>query len=135
MALETLKGVLKIGDFDVVDMNELQKKHPDMYRPDGSMKYHLFEKNIRPNNFIYIRHDVNSISFTLQNGPVRENGVNGCQVDTMIEAAKMIIEKLNKNYPCRENALAITKLDEALMWLRERTRNRTKRGVEGTNKA
>jgi len=133
MALETLKGVSEIGGFKVIDMNAIRDEKPEMFRPDGSMIYHLFDKEIRPYNFIYVRHDVNSISFNLQNGSVKENGVNGCQVDTMIEAAKLIIERLNKNSPCRENAVAITKLDEALMWLDKRKKDREKRGVEGTN--
>jgi hypothetical protein len=35
----------------------------------------------------------------------------------MIEAVKLIIEGLNKESPCRENSIVITKLDEALLWL------------------
>jgi hypothetical protein len=38
---------------------------------------------------------------------------------------------LNQKFPCRENALAITKCEEALMWLNRRTANRVARGVEG----
>ncbi len=34
---------------------------------------------------------------------------------------------------CRENALAITKLEEALHWLGHRSKQRTTRGVEGTS--
>lgn len=135
MALQTLKGVEEIGGFKVVDMNAIKETKPEMFRPDGSMIYHLFDEQIRPFNYIYVRHDVNSISFNLQNGPVKEHGVNGCQVDTMIEAAKIIIERLNKDFPCRENAVAITKLDEAIMWLAKRKADREKRGVEGFNKA
>lgn len=41
------------------------------------------------------------------------------------------ISFLNKKFPCKENACAITKLQESLFWLEERTRNRTARGVEG----
>ena len=37
-------------------------------------------------------------------------------------------------YACRENAIAITKLEEALLWLRKRTEARVERGVEGTSK-
>lgn len=40
--------------------------------------------------------------------------------------------KLQAKFPCRENALAITKLEEALMWLNKRTADRKARGVEGT---
>ena len=135
MALETLTGVKKIGDFNVVVMDELRTQYPEKFNESGSMDYKWFEKDIRPNNFVYVRHDVNSLSFTIQNGPVKENGVNGCQVDTIIEAAKLIIEGLNRNFPCRENSMIITKLDEALMWSEKRKQDRVKRQVEGLNKA
>lgn len=38
---------------------------------------------------------------------------------------------LQSKFPCRENAIVITKLDEALLWLEKRTRDRVERGVEG----
>lgn len=113
MALETLKGINKIGEFKVASATET---------------YDLAE------TFIFVDHDRNSIHFVIQNGPVKENGVNGCQVDTIIAAAKIMIEGLNKNFPCRENPLAITKLDEALLWLGKRKADREARGVEGFNK-
>ena len=37
-------------------------------------------------------------------------------------------------FACRENAIALTKIEEALMWLQSRTRARMARGVEGTMK-
>lgn len=45
------------------------------------------------------------------------------------------LQKLNAKNPCRENSLAITKLEESLMWLNKRTQNRVERGVENTSKA
>ena len=36
-------------------------------------------------------------------------------------------------YACRENALALTKLEEAQHWLQARTKARMARGVEGTS--
>lgn len=134
MALETLKEVEEIGGFKVIDMNKIRESNPEMFRPDGSMIYHLFDEKIRPFNFIYVRHDVNSISFNIQNGPIKEVGLNGCQVDTLIETAKVMIEGLNKKFPCRENAMVITKLDEALMWSNKRKQDREARGVEGLSK-
>lgn len=133
MALETLKGVKEIGGFKVVDMNAIKEEKPEMFRPDGSMIYHIFDTEIRPFNFIYVRHDVNSISFNLQNGPVKENGVNGCQVVTMIEAAKLIIEKLNEKYPSDYNIYTIEALNLAIGHQHERTKDREKRNVEGTD--
>lgn len=134
MALETLKGIKKIGDFEIIIMDELREKYPEKFNESGSMDYKWFEKDIRPNNFVYVRNDVNSISFTIQDGPVKEIGINGCQVDTIIEAAKLIIEGLNKNFPCRENSMIITKLDEALLWSQKRKSDREKRNVEGFSK-
>lgn len=40
---------------------------------------------------------------------------------------------LNALSPCRENSIAITKLEESLMWLNKRTADRVARGVEGTS--
>ena len=39
-----------------------------------------------------------------------------------------------KNFACRENAIALTHMEEALMWLQKRTRDRMARGVEGSLK-
>lgn len=36
-------------------------------------------------------------------------------------------------FACRENAVALTHLEEALMWLQKRTRDRMARGVEGSH--
>lgn len=134
MALETLKGVKEIGGFSVVVMDELREKHPDKFNESGAMDYKWFEKDVRPHNFIYVRHDVGSIAFTIQNGPIKEHGLNGCQVDTIIETAKIMIEGLSAKFPCRENSMIITKLDEALMWSAKRKADREKRGVEGQSK-
>jgi len=134
MALETLKGVDSIGGFKVVVMDELREKYPHKFNESGAMDWQWFEAEIRPHAFIYVRNDKNSISFTIQNGPIKEHGVNGCQVGTLIAAAKLIIERLNLKYPCRENSMTITKLDEALMWLEKRTKDREARGVEGFDK-
>lgn len=41
------------------------------------------------------------------------------------------LKYLQAKFPCRENALAITKIQEALFWLNERTRDRQARVVEG----
>ena len=120
MALETLQGIKEIGGFKIV------RKKPD------DMTWDEFDK-IRDKYPINITERMNTISFKIQNGPIKEVGVNGCQVDTLIEAAKIIIESLNKNFPCRENAIVITKLEEALLWSMKRKLDREKRNVEGTN--
>lgn len=133
MGLETLKKIKKVNGFDIVVMDDLREEFPDKFNESGSMNYEWFEKEIRPHKFIYVRHDKNSISFTVQNGPIKEVGLNGCQVDEIIAVAKAIITGLNEKFPCRENAVAITKLDEAIMWLKKRKEDRENRHVEGTS--
>lgn len=134
MALETLKGVKKINGQQIIVMDELREQYPERFTETGAMDHKWFEETIRPNAFVYVRHDKNSLSFTIQNGPIKEVGVNGCQVSDVIAVAKHIIEELNKKFPCRENSMTITKLDEALMWQEKRTKDREARNVEGLSK-
>ena len=69
-----------------------------------------------------------------QNGPIKEAGVNGVMNEDLIA---IVIDRMrgfqSGDYACRDNALALTKLEEALMWLRNRTSEREERGVEGTH--
>jgi len=70
-----------------------------------------------------------------QKGPIGEAGVNGCHQEDLLA---IVIHRLQcfqaGPFACRENALALTKLEEAMHWLNHRTDNRQKRGVEGTSK-
>lgn len=81
----------------------------------------------------YIERDGYRVTFQLQNGPVRESGVNGCQIGDVLEWCREMLVQFNTNIPCRETSIAITKVQESLLWLRERERTRTARGVEGTS--
>jgi hypothetical protein len=59
---------------------------------------------------------------------------NGAFVETVIAAALQRIQYYQSSkFACRENALAITKLEEALHWLNHRTQQREQRNVEGTH--
>lgn len=131
MALETLEGLKEINGVKILVLEESKKLH-SLSKPDGSFDWDLFDE-YRKDFPISIANDINTISFKIQDGPIKENGLNGCQVVDMIAVARHIITELNKKFPCRENAMTITKLDEALMWQEARTANRTKRNVEGRN--
>ena len=73
---------------------------------------------------------------TFQEGPIKEFGVNGVCNEDLIAMVIVRLEGFQKSeFACRENALAITKLEEALLWLRKRTMGRENRGVEGTSNA
>lgn len=61
---------------------------------------------------------------------------NGAFVEGVLEAALQRLEFFQEStFKCRENALAITKIEEALAWLDARTCKRERRGVEGTHTA
>lgn len=50
------------------------------------------------------------------------------------EVLRVLIDRMNYlqgKFPCRENAIVITKLEECLMWLNKRTEDRKARNVEG----
>jgi len=125
MALETLKDVKEIGEFEVGF-------------PVSPVNEHDFEGyetwKISLRKFVIINYSTNTIAFKIQKGPIKEVGVNGAQVGTMIEAAKLIIEGLNKNFPCIENGRAIRRLEWALRCLKDRKTDREARGVEGLSK-
>ena len=57
---------------------------------------------------------------------------DGTTVDDLIAVAIGKLSMYNKEVPSRETSLAITKLEEALLWLHYRTVDRTRRNVEGT---
>ena len=51
------------------------------------------------------------------------------------EVLAMLIDRLKflgALLPSRENSIAVTKCEEALLWLNKRTADRIQRGVEGT---
>lgn len=133
MALDTLKGIKEVGGEKIIVMDELREQYPEKFNESGAMDWQWFEKDIRPNAFIYVRNDKNSVSFTIQNGPIKEVGKNGCQVDHLMYVALEMLSGLNRKFPCVENERAISSLADSLKHLADRKANREKRGVEGTS--
>ena len=72
------------------------------------------------------------LEITFQSGLVdQESGPNGVFVETILKIARDRVKDYQASrFSCRENALAITKIEEALHWLDHRTRDRIARGVE-----
>lgn len=78
-----------------------------------------------PSQYIHIK---------LQDGPLKENPVNGCQIDDVIKWCIGTIAKFNTKIPCPFNGAAILHLKEAVSQLEDRKRDREARDVEGTMK-
>ena len=78
--------------------------------------------------------DIELCNVQFQNGPIQEAGINGISNEALLAIVEDRLTGFQSGvYSCRENALAVTKIQEAMMWLHKRTRDRVARGVEGTH--
>lgn len=131
MALETMRGVKEINGEKILQSRiyfPLENgKEPEVNWPATD--------EARKECPVFVDHEVNMISFRIQNGPIKEVGKNGCQVEDIVAVAKHIIEKLNEKFPCEENFKMIAHLKEAISWSKARTANRQARNVEGKSQA
>ena len=76
------------------------------------------------------------INVKFQCGPIKEVGTNGTQITEVLTLLRDRLGGFQDGpFKCRENAIAITKIEEAIHWLAHRTKDRQERGVEGINKA
>jgi hypothetical protein len=77
---------------------------------------------------------ITGITVLFQNGPINEVGINGLTQEVLLA---IVADRLRSfqagQFACRENALALTKIEEAQHWLQQRTLARMRRGVEGTH--
>ncbi len=115
---------MKILQNDLITQNYTYIKHEDDFKFNAPHHFSVFRKE-----------DGKSLcDIDFQEGAIKESGVNGVMNEDLIA---MVITRLegfqNSEFRCRENACAITKLEETLMWLRKRTVGRENRGVEGTH--
>ncbi len=75
------------------------------------------------------------IEIEWQDGPLNDRKEpNGAFVEGVIQAAIGRLQHYQgSKFSCRENAIALTHLETALLWLQKRTEDREARGVEGTH--
>lgn len=103
-------------------------RNTDIYHEEEVMfgAPHHFKINDKNGNIIQ------GIDF--QKGPIKENGINGISNEDILV---LVLTRLKgfqgTKFSCRENAIAITKIEETLMWLEKRTLDRLSRDVEGTS--
>lgn len=104
--------------------------------PGAGGANHRYELNLHcvPGEKPGLTADHTRILIEFQKGPIGEYGYNGFTNEALLA---IVIDRMrgfqSGKFSCRENALALTKLEEALMWLQKRTRDRIARGVEGTH--
>ena len=102
--------------------NEIDIFAYDTPGPGGAYHHYGFEHNGLVIGDIYF-----------QKGGIQEVGINGLTNEALLAVVEHRLECFQKEkFACRENAIALTKIQEAMMWLQKRTNDRIKRNVEGT---
>jgi hypothetical protein len=75
------------------------------------------------------------VILNFQNGGLKEVGANGITDQALLAIVLDRLRSFNDGqFRCRENSVAITKIEEALMWMEKRANDRSRRGVEGERK-
>lgn len=79
-------------------------------------------------------HSDRTVRISFQNGPIKEAGFNGISGEALLAIVEDRLKCFQDGpYKNRENALALTHIQEAMHWLHHRTHERMSRGVEGTH--
>lgn len=74
------------------------------------------------------------IEIKFQSGARKEAGENGTQLlDILVIVAERLEGFQKGKFRCRENAIALTRVQEAMLWLNARTSAREQKDIEGTN--
>lgn len=117
-----------IHDHETNDTNRQIKITADEVDPNNGNASHEYE-------IARTEGQLHFATLSFQHGPAAEYGVNGITNEVLLA---IVADRLRcfqtSKYACRENALALTKIEEAAHWLEARTTARTRRGVEGTHK-
>lgn len=85
-------------------------------------------------NYEVLRGDKVLVEIQFQNGPRNEEGsVAGVVEADLLEIVRHRLQCFQKGeFATRENACALTHIEEALMWMNKRTEDRAERNVLGT---
>jgi hypothetical protein len=101
--------------------------------PGGANHIYVVRAGVKPRVRDGSSYYADEQTIQFQNGPIGEVGVNGISGEALMAILEDRLKSFQAGpYACRENALALTHLQEAMHWLHHRTRERMQRGVEGT---
>ena len=76
------------------------------------------------------------VKITFQNGARKdENAIHGILDTDLLEIVRDRLKGFQSGkFPTRENAIALTRIEEAMLWMNKRVEDRIERNVLGTNK-
>lgn len=114
---------------DVITINVLDEPGPGNANHVYTLDWHLHEGT----DLEVGEPDDHRVTLRFQNGPINEVGVNGITNEALLA---VLIDRMrgfqSGPYNCEANAIALTALEKAQDALRDRTKARMERGVEGT---
>lgn len=88
-------------------------------QPDGE----IF-KDVKPGDIMVL---------LFQNGPIPANGTNGLTQEALLAIVADRLRSFQAGpFSNKDNAIALTHIEAAILWLQKRTNDRMRRGVEGT---
>lgn len=107
----------------------------DLETINGKAIMHIMGGNDHPKgSHIEVNHIDDTIKLNMLTKPASEGGdLNKCQWSDLVTVGLEQLKHLNNKFPCKENAIAITHIETALLWNDKRTSDRIKRNVEGKN--
>lgn len=85
-------------------------------------------------NFVGTNEEDGGVMIEFQRGPRKDpDSRHGVLDNDLLEIVRDRLKAFQSGpYACRENALALTHIEEALMWMNRRVEDRIERGVLGT---
>lgn len=100
----------------------------------GNHQYHIAHREIDPETGLGIEFKP-LLDIQFQNGPRKDPSAKTGVLDTdLLEVVRHRLNGFQSGpYATRENAIALTHIEEALMWMNKRVEDREERGVMGTN--
>lgn len=124
-------------------LNTIQKRNKlnEVYRvgdvgPGGA--YHEYKiETVKPYNIPGIGTSRSLGTICFQKGPRDVDGSRqgALDVDLLEIVRDRLIGFQSGDYACRENAIALKHIEDALLWLNKRVEDRAERGVLGKNEA
>ncbi|MBR2897086.1 MAG: ABC transporter ATPase [Oscillospiraceae bacterium] len=118
-------------------LSTIQKRHNlhQVYRADDPGAGGACHKYVVRQDKFCPHEEVVVAEIQFQHGPRGEEGsTNGVLDNDLLEIVRDRLKAFQQGeFATRENACALTHIEEALMWMNKRAEDRAERGVLGTN--
>lgn len=92
----------------------------------------MISDNQTTDHYIEKINDKKVLEIKFQTGGTATKEKNGIFIEDLLIVAYAKLKEYNDQIPCRENSIALAKIEESILWLTKRKLERKYRGVYGT---